>query len=110
MTRTSRSIDFTMLRHARRVAAITLASAFVAAPMLSQAQSATPSPAAAPQQGSAKMSAAEAFKLADTNQDGKLSRDELAAMPAMAAKFDAIDKDKDGSISLAEFTAAYAAK
>ena len=107
MTRHTRSLDFTMLRQAHRIAALTLASAFIAAPMLSQAQS---TPSAAPQQGGAKMSAADAFKAADANGDGKLSKEELAAVPSMASKFDAIDKDKDGSISMAEFTAAYAAK
>jgi Ca2+-binding EF-hand superfamily protein len=46
-----------------------------------------------------------AFKRADANQDGKLSREESATIPAIAEKFDQLDKDKDGFLSLAEFTA-----
>jgi Ca2+-binding EF-hand superfamily protein len=44
-----------------------------------------------------------AFTKADKNADGKLSRDEAAALPAVAANFDRVDSDKDGTISSAEF-------
>jgi Ca2+-binding EF-hand superfamily protein len=46
-----------------------------------------------------------AFKRADLNGDGKLSKSEAESMPAVANKFDEIDKDKDGFLSLAEFMA-----
>ncbi len=44
-----------------------------------------------------------AFAKADKNGDGKLSKDEID--PAMAANFDAMDADKDGALSKAEFAA-----
>jgi Ca2+-binding EF-hand superfamily protein len=44
-----------------------------------------------------------AFTKADKNADGKLSREEAAALPAVAANFDKVDADKDGTISTAEF-------
>lgn len=44
-----------------------------------------------------------AFTKADKNADGKLSREEAAALPAVAANFDRVDGDKDGTISSAEF-------
>lgn len=47
-----------------------------------------------------------AFTKADKNADGKLSRDEAAALPAVAASFDKVDADKDGMISAAEFSKA----
>jgi len=47
-----------------------------------------------------------AFKRADANQDGKLSKEEAMRMPVLAEKFDQIDKDKDGFLSAEEFSAA----
>lgn len=44
-----------------------------------------------------------AFTKADKNADGKLSKDEATTLPALAAKFDSADADKDGTISAAEF-------
>lgn len=50
------------------------------------------------------------FKAADTNADGRLSRDEAkGGMPRIYRNFDAIDTDKKGSISL-EQIAAFAEK
>ena len=40
-----------------------------------------------------------AFKKADTDNDGSLTRDEAKAMPRVAKNFDAIDTDKDGTVS-----------
>jgi EF hand len=55
-------------------------------------------------------SAAEAaFKRADANGDGKLTKEEAARLPAIAAKFEELDKDKDGALSMSEFTAGYEA-
>lgn len=59
----------------------------------------TAAPAAAA--GDAEVSAA--FAKADKNSDGKLSREEAAALPAVAANFDRVDSDKDGTINAAEF-------
>ena len=50
------------------------------------------------------------FKAADTNADGRLSRDEAkGGMPRVYRNFDAIDVDKTGSLSL-EQIAAFAEK
>ena len=102
MTRQVHSIDKSILRRARRIAALTLASFAIGTPALSQAQAPGPS---TQQPSAADKAAADGFKRADTNQDGKLSREEAARLPAIAAKFDALDKDKDGSLSLDEFLA-----
>jgi Ca2+-binding EF-hand superfamily protein len=51
----------------------------------------------------AKMEAA--FKAADKNGDGKLDKEEAKAMPRVSKNFDAIDADKDGSVTMAEIQA-----
>jgi Ca2+-binding EF-hand superfamily protein len=56
---------------------------------------------AKPMEMSAKLQ--EAFARADKNGDGKLSKEEAAAMPAIAEVFDKADVDKDGFLSKAEF-------
>ena len=43
-----------------------------------------------------------AFKKADTDNDGTLTKDEAKAMPRVEKNFDAIDTDKDGTVSLDE--------
>ena len=53
--------------------------------------------------------AATAFKKADANADGKLSKAEAAALPAVAARFDELDADKDQFLTMAEFMAGMAA-
>jgi hypothetical protein len=50
-----------------------------------------------------------AFSKVDTNGDGKLTRSEAARVPAIAAKFDALDRDKDGVLSLEEFAVGFTA-
>ncbi len=55
------------------------------------------------------MAAEAAFTKADANGDGKVTKDEAAKLPPIATKFDALDKDKDGALTLAEFAAGYAA-
>jgi hypothetical protein len=105
MTRQIRTLDSSVLQRAQRVAAVTLASLALGAPMVVQAQTAGP---AVQQAAAGDKAAADAFKRADANQDGKLSKEEAARMPAIAAKFDELDKDKDGSLSMDEFLAGYA--
>jgi Ca2+-binding EF-hand superfamily protein len=39
------------------------------------------------------------FKSADRDNDGTLTKDEAKAMPKVAKNFDAIDTDKDGTVS-----------
>ncbi|MEO8627393.1 MAG: EF-hand domain-containing protein [Betaproteobacteria bacterium] len=51
-----------------------------------------------------------AFKKADKNSDGKLDKDEAKAMRRVAKNFDAIDADKDGTVSLDEIHAFMKAK
>jgi|LNFM01.1.fsa_nt_gb hypothetical protein len=46
------------------------------------------------------------FKQADKNGDGKLSREEAAALPAVADNHDKVDANADGSISADEFAKA----
>lgn len=49
----------------------------------------------------------ERFKAADTDGNGKLSKEEVsAAMPALAPRFDSLDTDKDGQLSGEEMRAA----
>ena len=45
-----------------------------------------------------------AFTRADTNGDGKLSREEAQRFPEIAARFDELDTDHDGFLSLIEFS------
>ncbi len=67
-----------------------------------QAQTTQPSPATGDAKGTDAIAAA--FKRADANQDGKLSREEAARIPAVADKFDQYDKDKDGQLSMEELS------
>ena len=47
----------------------------------------------------------ERWKAADKNGDGKLSREEAAALPRIAKHFDEIDANKDGFITPEELKA-----
>ncbi|WP_161974568.1 EF-hand domain-containing protein [Piscinibacter terrae] len=49
-----------------------------------------------------------AFAKADANGDGKLSKDEAAKLPAIGARFDELDKNKDGVLTVEEFSAGFA--
>ena len=54
---------------------------------------------------------AERFKLADTNKDGRLTREEAEkGMPGVARRFDQIDTNKDGVVTMQELEAARKAR
>ena len=85
------------------------------APLASQAQPATepapapqtepaPAPAPAPMAPREKSSRVphDKFAQVDTNHDGVISRDEAAAAPQLASRFDDVDADKDGRVTPAE--------
>lgn len=76
---------------------------FAALAAVAMAQTAAPT-APAPD-AKARMAAEAAFTKADMNGDGRVSKDEAAKLPDIAARFDALDKDKDGALTLAEFAA-----
>ncbi len=46
---------------------------------------------------------AEAFKRADTDGDGSLSREEANQLPAVAQRFEQLDTNNDGKLSRKEF-------
>ncbi len=71
-------------------------------PAVSLAQTPAPNPAPT---AITQATPESAFKRADANADNKLSKEEAARLPAIAAKFDELDKDKDGSLSMEEFMA-----
>lgn len=45
----------------------------------------------------------KAFKAADVNGDGKVSRDEARQVTGLMEQFDTCDKNKDGMLEPAEF-------
>ena len=47
--------------------------------------------------------ATAAFVRADANKDGKLSKAEAQAIPAVSQRFEQIDTDADGTITRAEY-------
>jgi Ca2+-binding EF-hand superfamily protein len=51
-----------------------------------------------------------AFKRADANGDGKLSKEEAARLPGIAEKFDALDKEGKGFLTMADFAAGFDTK
>jgi hypothetical protein len=63
----------------------------------------------APAPAASKASAQEieaAFKRADADGDGKLTKKEAATFPELAQRFEQIDTDKDTFVSMKEFTKA----
>ena len=88
----------------------TLIAALAAAlPLTALAQQAQPGQPAQPGQQPAASTPEVAFMRADANGDGKLSKAEAARMPSVASKFDALDKDKDGMLSMGEYMTAFEA-
>ena len=57
-----------------------------------------------------KAVAEASFGRADANGDGKVSKEEAAKLPAIAARFDELDKNKDGVLSPEEFAAGLVSK
>ena len=101
----------TVLRTALALVAASAALPHVAAQMTSPSasQPAPTQPSVPAEQGRPPIldNATAVFQRADRNQDGKLSRQEAASIPAVLAKFDELDIDRDGSLSLAEFTTGF---
>ena len=56
-----------------------------------------------------ELKAQREFRLLDFNRDGRLSRQEIALVPRLAAVFDDADTDRDGYVSYDEVRA-YAAQ
>lgn len=84
------------------------ALALVAAlPLAVSAQQPPAQPGQQPGQRPATSTPEITFVRADTNGDGKLSKPEAARLPAVAQKFDALDKDKDGMLSMGEYMTAF---
>jgi hypothetical protein len=52
--------------------------------------------------------ATTAYIALDTDNDGRLSDKEAKTNPALYAQFDALDKDKDGYLTVAEYAASTA--
>ena len=103
-----------MKTHSLKRSALMLVIAAALTAPLAFAQSDTtpsaPTPASAPMQTGAmapdamsQSSAPKTWKELDTNNDGKLSKDEVAGDPMWSSHFDAADANKDGFISKAEF-------
>jgi len=69
-------------------------------------QGAPATQSATPPAGPATEDADAAFKRADANKDGKLSRQEAIRLPAVEQQFDKIDTNKDRFVSREEFEAA----
>ena len=69
-------------------------------------QSAPTTQSAAPKSAPTSPDMDAAFTRADTNKDGKLSRQEAARLPAVEQRFDLTDTNKDQSLSREEFEAA----
>jgi hypothetical protein len=92
---------------------VALTAAFAAMlPLAALAQTAQPKQPTQPGgagQAPAATTPEVAFMRADADGDGKLSKAEAARIPQVAAKFDAIDKDKDGMLSMGEYMAAFEA-
>ena len=97
----------------KRSALMLVTAAALTAPFAFAQSDTTPSPptpASPPMQTGATApdamspsSAPKTWKELDANNDGKLSRDEVAGDPMWSSHFDAADTNKDGFLSKAEF-------
>jgi len=101
-TRQEKSMSFSLALNRALVGSVIAGFAFAASAQTSD-------PAKSPSTDAAAKPAAPAdagFAKADTNRDGKLSKEEAARVPAIAAKFDQLDKDKKGFLTADDFAAA----
>jgi hypothetical protein len=99
------------IRHSLLACLTSVALAAVAqttAPTAPTAPAATPKATAAPS-AKDKASMEVAFSRADANGDGKVSKEEAARMPAISSKFEELDGNKDGGLSMDEFSVGYMA-
>ncbi len=76
-------------------------------PSASGATSAAPNPLSSPSPKPHHGEAKQRFLQADSNGDGKLSRDEAQSLPHLAKRFADIDSDRDGYITRDELRAAH---
>ena len=76
-------------------------------PSASGATSAAPNPPSNPSPKPHHGEAKQRFLQADSNGDGKLSRDEAQSLPHLAKRFADIDSDRDGYITRDELRAAH---
>lgn len=96
----------TVLVNARRVLLVSAAS-FALVAQAQNSPSTTTSPAEQKPAAKQPSAAQSAFQRADSNKDGRLTQEEAAHMPAIAAKFAELDGDKDGNLSVSEFAIGY---
>jgi EF hand len=106
----TRSPDFSIRLHARRVLQVTLAGLALTGTGAALAADPPKAPAQQMAQGMTDKAAAEAaFVRADADKDGKLSKAEASGLPAIAQRFEDLDKDRDGNLSMPEYMAAFGA-
>lgn len=63
----------------------------------------TTAPSSEPAKSRTVASVADAFRKADANGDGSISRAEAGRQGELAGKFDKLDANRDGALSRAEF-------
>ncbi len=102
------------LAAARAAQALTMCIALPAATALAADEAAQPAaPAASAPMSKGEIKAIREFNMLDFNGDGKLSRNEVAIVPRLAAAFDEADTNHDGFVTLDEvraFTIKYRAE
>lgn len=102
------------LAAARAAQALAMCLALPAAAALAADEAAQPAtPAASAPLSKGELKAIREFNMLDFNGDGKLSRNEVAIVPRLAAAFDDADTDHDGFVTLDEvraFTIKYRAE
>lgn len=97
------------LDHVTRALIIATAAAWSVGAAAQGAQPAPGTPPSAQQPGTAISPTMQAaFKKADADGDGKVSRDEGAKAGMAGDKFDSLDRNRDGSLDIAEFSVSMA--